>query len=177
MIFQASVAGRALTSIAILSVILTPAPVLAKQAAPGEVAEIARCIRVAARGVPGLKRRFGACGHRRLAGWARRSRIPTAPTISGRFRSTVAGCRKCPDCSNDPRSRSVIGCATIPVLMSRRHAGYSCPGWKRPETIGKRLASIIAQPRRSRSPMRRRSQATCVGGLARTCLRQAAGTW
>jgi hypothetical protein len=56
MIFKASVAGRALTSIAILSVILTPAPVLAKQAAPGEVAEIARCIRVAARGSAWLEK-------------------------------------------------------------------------------------------------------------------------
>lgn len=49
-IFPASVAGRALTSIATLSVMLTPVPALAKQAAPGEAAEIARCIRVAARG-------------------------------------------------------------------------------------------------------------------------------
>jgi len=50
MVFPVSVAGMVLTSIAILSVMLTPAPALAKQAAPGEAAEIARCIRVAARG-------------------------------------------------------------------------------------------------------------------------------
>jgi hypothetical protein len=50
MVFPASGAGRVLTGIAIISVMLVPNPGLAKQAVPGEAAEIARCIRVAARG-------------------------------------------------------------------------------------------------------------------------------
>jgi len=41
---------RALAGILILSFVLTSAPVMAKRAAPGEAAEIARCIRIAARG-------------------------------------------------------------------------------------------------------------------------------
>lgn len=46
----------ALAAVAILSVALTPAPALAKPAAPGEAAEIARCIRIAARGLGWLEK-------------------------------------------------------------------------------------------------------------------------
>jgi hypothetical protein len=68
MIVPASVAGRALTSIAILSFMLTAAPALAKQAAPDEAAEIARCIRVAARGRSWLEKTLWGLREQE-AGW------------------------------------------------------------------------------------------------------------
>lgn len=46
----------ALVAIVFLSAVLTPAPALAKRAAPGEAAEIARCIRIAARGLGWLEK-------------------------------------------------------------------------------------------------------------------------
>lgn len=46
----------AFVAIAILSTVLTPAPALAKRAGPGEAAEIARCIRIAARGYGWLEK-------------------------------------------------------------------------------------------------------------------------
>lgn len=68
MVFPAWVAGRALTSIAILSVMLMPVPVLAKQAAPGEAAEIARCIRMASRGHAWLEKTLWGLREQE-AGW------------------------------------------------------------------------------------------------------------
>lgn len=58
----------ALAAVAILSAMLTPAPALAKRAAPGEAAEIARCIRVAARGYGWLEKTLWGLREQE-AGW------------------------------------------------------------------------------------------------------------
>ncbi|OYW87637.1 MAG: murein transglycosylase [Sphingobium sp. 32-64-5] len=68
MMFPVLVARRVLASIAILSVMLTPAAALAKRAAPGEEAEIARCIRIASRGHTWLEKTLWGLREQE-AGW------------------------------------------------------------------------------------------------------------
>lgn len=57
-----------LAVIAVLSAVLTAAPALAKRAAPGEAAEIARCIRLAARGHSWLEKTLWGLREQE-AGW------------------------------------------------------------------------------------------------------------
>jgi len=57
-----------LMGVALLSVVLMPAPALAKRAAPGETAEIARCIRVAAQGHAWLEKTLWGL-REQAAGW------------------------------------------------------------------------------------------------------------
>ncbi|EQB04050.1 MULTISPECIES: lytic transglycosylase domain-containing protein [Sphingobium] len=57
-----------LAAIAILSAVLTSTPALAKRASPGEAAEIARCIRIAARGYGWLEKTLWGLREQE-AGW------------------------------------------------------------------------------------------------------------
>ena len=63
-----SMFGTVLAAIAFLPAALTPAPALAKPGAPGEAAEIARCIRVAARGYGWLEKTLWGL-RKQEAGW------------------------------------------------------------------------------------------------------------
>ncbi|QUT07163.1 lytic transglycosylase domain-containing protein [Sphingobium phenoxybenzoativorans] len=62
------IARRMLAGIAILSAALTSTPAVAKRAAPGEAAEIARCIRIAARGHSWLEKTLWGLREQE-AGW------------------------------------------------------------------------------------------------------------